>query len=139
MIIIGIGTDIVECVRIGKMIEEHGEMFLTRVFTAPEIRYCQSRKRAMEHFAGRWAAKEAILKCLKTGWQKGMCWTDIEVGNNQDGAPHVSLSGAVGERADELGITEFHLSISHCRAYATAQAIAVAGTTPVDEEGIEDG
>src|SRR5439155_9903409 len=69
MEIVGIGTDIVECLRIGRMIEQHGELFLTRVYTEREVRYCQGRKHATEHFAGRWAAKEAILKCLGTGWR----------------------------------------------------------------------
>ena len=59
------------------MIEEHGDLFLTRVYTAREILYCR-RRVATEHFAGRWAAKEAILKCLGTGWQRGICWTDLE-------------------------------------------------------------
>ncbi len=72
MDIVGIGTDIVECLRIGRMIEQHGELFLTRVYTEREIRYCQARKNATEHFAGRWAAKEAILKCLGTGWSRGV-------------------------------------------------------------------
>ena len=67
MEILGIGTDIIECPRIGKMIEQHGELFLRRVYTEREIRYCQSRKHAIEHFAGRWAAKEAILKAMGTG------------------------------------------------------------------------
>ena len=65
MEILGIGTDIIECPRIGKMIEQHGELFLRRVYTEREIRYCQSRKHAIEHFAGRWAAKEAILKATR--------------------------------------------------------------------------
>ena len=71
MDIVGIGTDIVECLRIGRMIEQHGEVFLTRVYTEREIHYCQARKNATEHFAGRWAAKEAILKCLGSGWSRG--------------------------------------------------------------------
>src|SRR2546426_12395792 len=71
MDILGIGTDIIECPRIGRMIEQHGELFLSRVYTAREIRYCQARKNAIEHFAGRWAAKEAILKCLGTGCARG--------------------------------------------------------------------
>ena len=79
MEIIGIGTDIVECLRIGRMIEQYGELFLNRVYTEREIRYCQERKRATEHFAGRWAAKEAILKALGVGWRRGLAWTDVEV------------------------------------------------------------
>src|SRR5271168_3247543 len=87
MEILGIGTDIIECPRIGKMVENHGEMFLRRVYTEREIRYCQARKHAIEHFAGRWAAKEAILKAIGTGRGQGVAWTDIEVRNGPDGRP----------------------------------------------------
>ena len=125
MEIVGIGTDIVECLRIGRMVEQHGELFLNRVYTEREVRYCQGRKRAVEHFAGRWAAKEAILKCLGSGWRKGLCWTDIEVRNDPSGKPVVLLCGAAKESAQQLRISDILLSISHCRAYATAQAVAV--------------
>ena len=125
MEIVGIGTDIVECVRIGRMIEQHGELFLSRVYTEREVRYCQSRKRAVEHFAGRWAAKEAVLKCLGSGWRKGLCWTDMEIRNEPSGKPVVLLCGAAKESAQQLRISDILLSISHCRAYATAHAVAV--------------
>ncbi len=125
MEIVGIGTDIVECVRIARMIEEHGELFLTRVYTEREIRYCQARKNAVEHFAGRWAAKEAILKCLGTGWRRGIGWTDLEVRNHPDGKPQVHVRGAAKDHMQQLHIADILISISHCRAYATAQAIAV--------------
>lgn len=126
MDIIGIGTDIVECVRIGKMIEQHGELFLSRVFTEREIRYCQSRKHATEHFAGRWAAKEAILKAIGTGWARGICWTDLEVRNRKDGAPEVLVRAGARDAALGRGIGDVLVSISHCRTYATAYAIALA-------------
>ncbi len=125
MEIVGIGTDIVECLRIGRMIEQHGELFLSRVYTEREVRYCQARKRAVEHFAGRWAAKEAILKCLGSGWRKGLCWTDMEIRNDPSGKPVVLLCGAAKESAQQLRITDILLTISHCRAYATAYAVAV--------------
>ena len=95
MDIVGIGTDIIECLRIKRMIDRHGELFLNRVYTEREIRYCQRSKHATEHFAGRWAAKEAILKCLGTGWSKGLCWTDVEVANDPSGRPRVRIN-AVG-------------------------------------------
>ena len=124
MDIVGIGTDIVECVRIARMIEKHGEQFLTRVFTEREVRYCQRSKHATEHFAGRWAAKEAVLKCLGTGWSKGLCWTDIEVTNDPAGRPAITLRAATAEHSASLGIREVMISISHCRAYAVAYALA---------------
>jgi holo-[acyl-carrier protein] synthase len=129
--IAGIGTDIIEVVRIGQMIERHGELFLERVFTPTEIRYCRGRKHSMEHYAGRWAAKEAILKCLGTGWSKGISWTDLEVVNDVNGGPRVALAGVAADIARDRGIREILVSISHCRAYAVAYALAIktAGST----------
>ncbi len=132
MDILGIGTDIVECLRIRRMIERHGELFLTRVFTERELRYCQRSRHATEHFAGRWAAKEAVLKCLGTGWSKGLCWTDIEVANDPAGKPAVRLYAATLDHARGLGIRDVLISISHCRAYAMAYALAV-GERPASE------
>jgi holo-[acyl-carrier protein] synthase len=134
MEIVGIGTDIVECLRIGRMIETHGELFLTRVYTDWEVRYCQARKHATEHFAGRWAAKEAILKCLGTGWRKGLCWTDVEIRNDPNGQPHVHIRGAAKEQAQHMRIADVLLTISHCRAYATATAIAVRQDAPAEKK-----
>ncbi len=107
------------------MIEQHGELFLRRVYTDREIRYCQARKHAMEHFAGRWAAKEAILKAIGTGWTRGIAWTDVEVRNQPGGAPKVYVCGGAKEAAVEKGIVDIMISISHCRTYATAYALAI--------------
>ena len=125
MEILGIGTDIIECPRIGKMIEQHGELFLRRIYTEREIRYCQSRKHAIEHFSGRWAAKEAILKAIGTGRTHGVTWTNIEVRNDPLGRPNVLVCGAAREITRERGIGEILVSISHCRTYATAYAMAL--------------
>jgi holo-[acyl-carrier protein] synthase len=125
MTILGIGTDIIECPRIGRMIEQHGELFLRRVYTEREIRYCQARKHAIEHFAGRWAAKEAILKAIGTGWTRGIAWTDLEVRNQPGGAPKVLVCGEAKRAAVERGIGNILISISHCRTYATAYALAL--------------
>ena len=130
--IAGIGTDIVEVVRIAQMIEKHGELFLQRVFTPAEIRYCQDRKHATEHYAGRWAAKEAILKCLGTGWAKGINWTDLEICNELSGAPMVSLTGVALDIARQRGIGQILITISHCRTYAVAYAIAMKGDWPAE-------
>ncbi len=125
MEIVGIGTDIVECLRVGRMIEQHGELFLNRIYTEREIRFCQSRMRATEHFAARWAAKEAILKAMGTPWRRGMEWTDLEIRQEPGAAPQVFLAGATKELAQSLGIGNILLSLAHCRAYATAYAIAL--------------
>lgn len=125
MDILGIGTDIIEVPRIGRMIEQHGELFLRRVYTDREIHYCQARKHAFEHFAGRWAAKEAILKAIGTGWAKGICWTDMEIRHDPAGGPRVLVRGGARDAALRRGISEIRISISHCRTYATAFAIAV--------------
>jgi holo-[acyl-carrier protein] synthase len=130
MEIVGIGTDIVECLRVGRMIERHGELFLRRVYTEQEVRYCQTRRRAVEHFAGRWAAKEAILKCLGTGWARGLDWTDMEVRPDPAGRPRVYLCGGVRDLAESLRVADILLSVSHCRAYATAYALAVRAAPP---------
>jgi holo-[acyl-carrier protein] synthase len=125
MEIVGLGTDIVECVRIRKMIEDHGELFLNRVYTDREIRYCQSRRQAAEHFAGRWAAKEAVLKALGTGWRRGISWRDIEIRNDPSGQPKVAVRGEAKEIAKRMRLQNIHITISHCRQFATAYAIAV--------------
>jgi holo-[acyl-carrier protein] synthase len=95
------------------------------VFTEQEIRYCQRRKEAIQHYAGRWAAKEAVMKTLGTGFTKGVGFQDIEVSNRRSGQPAIKLRGSAHEVAKRMGIDEVLISISHCRAYATATAIAV--------------
>jgi holo-[acyl-carrier protein] synthase len=125
--VIGIGTDIIECLRIAQMIERHGELFIHRVYTPDEIGYCQSRKQSTQHFAGRWAAKEAVLKALGTGWRRGISWRDVEVRNTPGGRPVVSLRGGAQDVVEELGIREMLVSISHCRSHAMAYALALGG------------
>jgi holo-[acyl-carrier protein] synthase len=125
MDIVGIGTEIVECLRVGRMIEQHGEVFLARVYTDHEVRFCQARRRAIEHFAARWAAKEAVLKALNTPWRRGVEWTDIEIDQDAAGVPLVRLGGATKELAQDLRVASILLSLAHCRAYATAYALAV--------------
>jgi holo-[acyl-carrier protein] synthase len=124
-VIVGLGTDIVEIVRIGRMVERHGELFLNRVYTEEEIRYCQRRKECYQHFAGRWAAKEAVMKTLGTGWIRGVAWKGIEVCTSRSGKPSIQLHGATAELAETMGIDEILITMSHCRAYATATAIAL--------------
>ena len=125
MDIVGIGTDIIECLRIGRMIEQHGELFLTRVFTEREIRNCHARKRTIEQFAGLWAAKEAVLKSLGMMARRGLCWGEVEVRTEPNGVLRVYLCGAAKDLAQHLRVSAIHLSIGHCRAYATGYAVAV--------------
>jgi len=123
--ILGIGTDIVECLRITRLVQRHGEQFVQRVYTTDEVSYCQSRKQSMQHYAGRWAAKEAILKALGTGWVRGIGWRDVEVINDGSGRPVVELHGRARELSEEAGIDEIIVSISHCRSHAVAYALAL--------------
>ncbi len=123
--IVGLGTDIVETLRIGRVIERHGEQFLHRVFTDDEIAYCSKRREYLQHYAGRWAAKEAVMKVLGTGFAPGVGWKDIEIRTKTSGQPFIQLHGSVRELADQLGIGEVLISVSHCREYATATAIGL--------------
>jgi holo-[acyl-carrier protein] synthase len=133
MNVIGVGTDIVEVLRIAKMIERHGELFLTRVFTAREIEYCSARKAATQHYAGRWAGKEAILKALGTGWARGIQWRDMEIRNDGAGKPRLALAGGAREVCEQLGIADIMISISHCRSHATAFAVALSAPHHSDD------
>ena len=125
MNVLGVGTDITEVLRIAQMIERHGELFVDRVYTPTEIEYCRARKMATQHFAGRWAAKEAVLKALGTGWRRGISWRDIEITNAAGGRPQAVLQGGTREMAEKMGIRCILVSISHCRSHATAFAVAL--------------
>lgn len=123
--VLGIGTDIIECERIEGMLDKHGNTFLSRVYTPQEIAYCSQRKAAIQHYAGRWAAKEAVLKALGTGWAHGIQWTDVEVVNEVGGKPKIVLSGMAQHMCQRQGIREILISISHCKSYAVAHATAI--------------
>lgn len=108
------------------MHEEHAQRFLDRCFTAGEQAYCaKSQKRYYEHLAGRFAAKEAVLKVLGTGWRSGIAWTDIEILPNPAGQPIVTLSGVCAEIAGKQGIRRWVVSISHIETHATASALGL--------------
>ena len=127
MNVISHGIDLVECQRIEHVWREHPERFLARILTPAERTYCERRKNPLPHIAGRFAAKEAVMKVLGTGWRGQIAWTDIEVLNDSAGQPHVTLSGYCGEVARQLGIRQILLSITHTEHYAAASAIAVGG------------
>jgi len=131
MQIVGHGIDIVETARIARMIEQHGDRFRQRCFTEAELAYADDLARQIEHLAGRFAAKEAILKVLGTGWRNGIAWTDAEIVRETSGAPRVILHGRCKQVADELGIDQWWVSISHIATHATASAIGVASANGV--------
>ena len=126
MEIVAHGIDLVDCPRIEEMIKRHGERFVNRVFTANEQAYAEANKNSIEKLAGRFAAKEAILKLIGTGWRGKIAWTDIEVINNPMGQPEITLSGEVEKLADKLGIKHISVSITHTANFAIASAVALA-------------
>jgi holo-[acyl-carrier protein] synthase len=121
--IVGTGIDIVEVPRVAQAIERFGDRFLRRIFTAGEIKYCQSKRNFAERFAARFAAKEAALKAIGTGWKKGVAWTDVEVQREPGGRPTVAFSGEAAKYAAALGMKRASLSLSHTAEIATAQVI----------------
>ncbi|MBP7050703.1 MAG: holo-ACP synthase [Phycisphaerae bacterium] len=126
MEIIAHGIDLVDFPRIEQMIERHGDRFVDRVFTPAEQRYAVAHKNSVEKYAGRFAAKEAVLKLVGTGWRGRIAWTDVEVVNNPSGQPEVRLSGEVKDIAAKLGIRQISLSITHTANFAIASAVALA-------------
>ena len=125
MEIVAHGIDLVDCPRIEAMIERHGERFIQRVFTAAEQAYAEANKNEIEKLAGRFAAKEAVLKLMGTGWRGKIAWTDIEIVNNSSGQPEVILSGEVEKIAVKLGIKHISVSITHTANFAIASAVAL--------------
>ena len=122
--IIGHGVDITETSRIKQMLGDHPERFLERVFTPGEQADSSSEKRQCEHLAARFAAKEAALKALGTGWAQGIGWTDIEVVKADNGKPSLNITGRAAEIATSMGITRWHVSLSHIESCAIASVIA---------------
>lgn len=125
MEIIAHGIDLVDCPRIEDMVKRHGDRFTDRVFTAAEQKYARANRNPVEKLAGRFAAKEAVLKLLGTGWRGKIAWTEIEIVNNSAGQPEVALSGEVKKIADELGIKHISVSITHTANFAIASAVAL--------------
>jgi len=119
------GIDLVDFPRIEEMVNRHGERFLERVFTPNERAYAESNRNKPEKLAGRFAAKEAVLKLLGTGWRGKIAWTDIEVLNTPSGQPEVRLAGEVKRIADKLGIKQISISITHTANFAIASAVAL--------------
>jgi holo-[acyl-carrier protein] synthase len=108
--ILGIGVDVVDVKRMKSVLEKQGKVFLDKVFSDMEVTYCKTRKKPYIHFGARFAAKEAVAKAMRTGWSGAFHWRDIEVVNDQSGAPHILLSRDVAKALEQCTV---HLSLSH--------------------------
>lgn len=117
------GVDIAEVDRIRTAIERHGEVFLRRLYTAAEQAYCEGFRNKYERYAGRFAAKEAAMKALGTGWRRGVRWVDFEVVREATGRPTIRLDGEARKIADGIGVKRIALSITHTESQALAQVI----------------
>jgi holo-[acyl-carrier protein] synthase len=118
--IVGIGTDICEVERIGASIRDYKQTFLNKIFTAQEIEYCSKKAFPDQHYAARFAAKEALSKAMRTGWSGNFRWRDVEVKNEASGAPKFHLHGETGK---SLLACKVHLTLSHTEKYAQAFVI----------------
>lgn len=120
--VIGVGIDIIEIERVREALERGGQRFLTRLFTPGETSYCSARRLPERHFAARFAAKESVVKALRVPPEIGWLWRSIEV-TGAGGPPSLRLSGRARERAERLGVTSFHLSLSHSDTHAVAVVV----------------
>ena len=125
MTILGHGIDLVECDRIAAVMDKHPDRFLARILTPAERTWIERFRIPTPHIAGRWAAKEAILKALGTGWRGGIAWTDMEILPDPMGRPLVTLSGETARIAAEMGVRRILLSITHIHTHAHASAVLV--------------
>jgi holo-[acyl-carrier protein] synthase len=122
-LIVGLGIDIAEVGRVKAAIERYGETFLRRVYTANERQYCERFKNKYERYAGRFAAKEAAMKALGTGWSRGVRWVDVEVVREKGGRPTIKLAGEAANVASRLNVKNIALSITHTSDQAFAQVV----------------
>jgi holo-[acyl-carrier protein] synthase len=116
----GIGVDIIEIARVRRSIEQGGSLFLDKVFTPREIAYCTARQNAYQHYAARFAAKEAVSKALSTGWAGEFRWKDVEVMNDPSGQPHIAFSGKLGETLNAVSV---FVSLSHSESHVVAMVV----------------
>ncbi len=126
MSILGHGIDLVECSRIARVWDKHKQRFLQRILTPAERERCGRYRNPLQFIAGRWAAKEAILKMIGTGWRGNISWKDMEILPDELGQPLVKLTGETARLASKMGIKLVRLSITHTEHYAAASAIGLA-------------
>ena len=121
--IVGIGTDLAEVSRIKQSVERFGARFLDRIYTAAEQKYCQSKANRYERLAARFAAKEAGMKAIGTGWNFGVRWVDFEVVNERTGRPTLALHGKAQEFSQRLGTQRVSISLTHTAEISFAVVI----------------
>lgn len=140
MEIVGLGTQVMECTRVRKLIDQHGESFLKQVYTDREVRFCNEKKQSTEQFTALWAAKEAVFRCLGTTWKRGINWTDIEVICENGSLPQVVVRGSTRELMIARGVNQIMLSMAHCREFATATGIAIhqTGSRVTEDTALDD-
>jgi len=126
-VILGIGTDIAEVRRIQESVHRFGDRFLKRVYTEAERAYAASKANSAERYAARFAAKEAGMKAIGTGWNRGVRWVDFEVVNERSGRPTLHLTGVAAQIAHELGVKRIAISLTHTSEIAFAVVVLEDG------------
>jgi holo-[acyl-carrier protein] synthase len=121
--ILGTGVDLAEVARIRTAIERYGSRFTDRIFTPGEIAYVERKANRFERYAGRFAAKEAGMKAIGTGWKRGVRWQDFEVANLPSGRPTLRLHGVAAQIAERMGVKSVQLSITHTAELGMAHVI----------------
>ena len=132
--IVGIGTEIIECLRIAQMIEQYGEQFLERVFSAAEIEFCNNRRQSTEQFAAYWAAKEAAIKSLGANWPRSTWMRHVEIDVTPTGKNRVRFRGPARDAVERLDVADVMLTYATCRTHATAYAVAIGKFDEDDDE-----
>lgn len=127
MDIVGLGTHVMECARVRKLIDRHADKFVVEVYTPEEAAYCRARSHSTEFYAGIWAAKEAVFRSLGMKWKRGVDWRDVVIECESAIDPKATVRGATAERMTARGVTRVLVSFSYSRTFATATAVAVRG------------
>jgi len=140
MEIVGLGTQVMDCARVRKMIDQHGEVFLKQVYTDREVAYCNTKKQSTETYTALWAAKEAVFRSLGTTWKRGMNWSDVEVVHDNGAPPRVVVVGPTAELVAARGVSLIMLSTAFTREFATATAVATRASIsrPAEDTALDD-
>lgn len=126
MAVVGLGTQIVECTRVRKLIDRHADVFLAQVYSDREAAYCRDRTHSTEFYAAVWAAKEAVFRSLGTKWKRGTSWRDVEIVCDTAVEPHAVVTGPTAKLMQARGASNILVTFAYTRLYATATAVAVA-------------